>query len=340
MIPEPLDLSGLRTYSLYGRPSKVTVGHFARPVPPGSSIRRLLSSLPDQLLGHDFPELIRRLAAVHRAGRPLIVGMGAHVIKVGLNPVLIDLMERSIITGLAMNGACIIHDAEIAMAGYTSEEVGSVLGDGSFGAAQETGAFLNGAINAGADQGLGLGAAVGAALLAGNFPHNDQSLLATAARLGIPATVFVAMGTDIIHIHPSASGAAIGATTHHDFRVFCAQIAQLQRGAYLNIGSAVLLPEVFLKALTLVRNLGHQVDHFTTANFDFLKQYRPLTNVVNRPTAGGGKGYHITGHHELMIPLLAAALLDELASEDEPTKPGGDASRLPDRAPLFSLLSF
>jgi len=315
MIPEPLDFSGLHTYSLYGRHSKVTVDNFARPIPAGSTVRALLESLPDQLLGRDFPELVRRLAAVHRRGCPLMVGMGAHVIKVGLNPLLIDLMERSIITGIAMNGACIIHDAEIAMAGFTSEEVGNVLGDGAFGAAKETGEVLNGAINEGAKKGMGMGAAVGAALVAGNFPHNDKSLLATAFRLNIPVTVHVAVGTDIIHIHPSASGEAIGATSHHDFRLFCAQVANLQGGAYLNIGSAVLLPEVFLKALTVVRNLGHQVDDFTTANFDFMKQYRPLTNVVNRPTAKGGSGYHVTGHHELMIPLLVACLLDELAKK-------------------------
>lgn len=214
--------------------------------------------------------------------------MGAHVIKVGLNPILIDLMERSIVTGIAMNGACIIHDAEIAMAGSTSEEVGDVLGDGAFGAARETGEVLNGAIGLGADKGMGLGEAVGEYLLAGGYPHNDKSLLATAARLGIPVTVHVAIGTDIIHIHPSASGAAIGKTSHHDFRLFCSEVAGLQGGAYLNIGSAVLLPEVFLKALTLVRNLGYQVDEFTTANFDFIKQYRSLTNVVHRPTAKGG----------------------------------------------------
>jgi len=312
MIPEPLDFSGLHTYSLYGRHSKVTVDNFARPIPAGSTVRALLDSLPDQLLGRDFPELVRRLAAVYRRGCPLIVGMGAHVIKVGLNPLLIDLMERSIITGIAMNGACIIHDAEIAMAGFTSEEVGNVLGDGAFGAARETGEVLNGAINEGAKKEMGMGAAVGAALVAGNFPHNDKSLLATAFRLKIPVTVHVAVGTDIIHIHPSASGEAIGAASHRDFRIFCAQVAGLQGGAYLNIGSAVLLPEVFLKALTVVRNLGHQVDDFTTANFDFMKQYRPLTNVVNRPTAKGGSGYHVTGHHELMIPLLVACLLDEL----------------------------
>jgi hypothetical protein len=313
-MPEPLDFSGLRTYSLHGRPSKVTVENFGRPIPVGSTVRDLLDSLPDQLLGRDFPELVRRLAAVHRGGLPLLVGMGAHVIKVGLNPLLIDLMERSIISGIAMNGACIIHDAEIAMAGFTSEEVGNVLGDGTFGAARETGEVLNGAINQGAKEGVGMGAAVGAALVAGNFPHNDKSLLATASRLGIPVTVHVAVGTDIVHIHPSASGEAIGATSHLDFRIFCAQVANLQGGAYLNIGSAVLLPEVFLKALTVVRNLGHRVDDFTTANFDFMKQYRPLANVVNRPTAGGGRGYHVTGHHELMIPLLVACLLDELGS--------------------------
>jgi hypothetical protein len=313
VIPDPLDLSGLQTYSLHGRPSKVTVENFARPVPAGSTVRALLDSLPDQLLGREFPELVHRLAAVHRGGHPFVVGMGAHVIKVGLNPLLIDLMERSIITGIAMNGACIIHDAEIAMAGFTSEEVGNVLADGAFGAARETGEVLNGAINQGAKDGMGMGAAVGAALIAGRFPHNDKSLLATASRLGLPVTVHVAVGTDIIHIHPSASGEAIGQTSHLDFRIFCTQVANLQYGAYLNIGSAVLLPEIFLKALTVVRNLGHQVDDFTTANFDFMKQYRPLVNVVNRPTAKSGKGYHVTGHHELMIPLLVACLLDELA---------------------------
>ncbi len=313
MTIKPQDLSGLKTYSLYDRHSKVTVENFGTPLKENSTLRSFMASLPDQLLGHDFPELVRRLAKAHRDGRPIIVGMGAHVIKVGLNPLLIDLMERSIITGLAMNGACIIHDAEIAMAGSTSEEVGDVLGDGAFGAAKETAEVLNAAIAQGARENIGMGQAVGEYLLRMDFPYNDKSLLATAAKLGIPVTVHVAMGTDIIHIHPSASGADIGQTSHHDFRLFCTEVADLQGGAYLNIGSAVLLPEVFLKALTLVRNLGNKVDNFTTANFDFMKQYRPLANVVNRPTAGGGKGYHVTGHHELMIPLLAASLLDELS---------------------------
>ncbi len=312
MKSKPLDFSGLKTYSLYDRYSKVTVEHFGTPIKENSTLRSFMASLPDQLLGHDFPELIRRLAKVHRAGRPILMGMGAHVIKVGLNPVLIDLMERSIITGLAMNGACIIHDAEIAMAGSTSEEVGDVLGDGAFGAAKETGEVLNTAISLGARKGIGMGQAVGEYLLTKDFPHNDKSLLATAAKLGVPVTVHVAMGTDIIHIHPSASGEDIGKTSYHDFQLFCSEVSELQGGAYLNVGSAVLLPEVFLKALTLVRNLGHQVDNFTTANFDFMKQYRTLTNVVNRPTATGGRGYNIIGHHELMVPLLAASLLDEL----------------------------
>ncbi|MCK5070674.1 MAG: hypothetical protein KAR01_09030 [Desulfocapsa sp.] len=313
MKNKPLNFDGLKTYSLHDRYSKVTVEHFGKPLGEGSTLRQFLTSLPDQLLGHDFPELVGRLAKTHRAGKPIIIGMGAHVIKVGLNPVLIDLMERSIITGLAMNGACIIHDAEIAMAGSTSEEVGDVLGDGAFGAAKETGEVLNTAISLGAEKDIGMGQAVGEHLLANDFPHNDKSLLATAAKLGIPVTVHVAMGTDIIHIHPSAVGADIGKTSHYDFRLFCSEISELQGGAYLNVGSAVLLPEVFLKALTLVRNLGHKVDNFTTANFDFMKHYRTLTNVVNRPTATGGRGYNIIGHHELMIPLLAASLLDELS---------------------------
>ncbi len=312
MKNKPLNFDGLKTYSLHDRYSKVNVDNFATPLKEGSTLRHFVKSLPDQLLGLEFPELIHRLAKAHRAGRPIIMGMGAHVIKVGLNPILIDLMERSIITGFAMNGACIIHDAEIAMSGSTSEEVGDVLGDGAFGAAKETGEVLNGAISLGAREDIGMGQAVGEYLLTRDFPHNNQSLLATAARLGIPVTVHVAMGTDIIHIHPSASGADIGKTSHHDFRLFCSEVSGLQGGAYLNVGSAVLLPEVFLKAVTLVRNLGHRVDDFTTANFDFMKHYRTLTNVVNRPTATGGRGYNIIGHHELMIPLLAASLLDEL----------------------------
>lgn len=310
--PVPLDFSGLNTYSVYGRHSKVSVADFAHPLQPGMTVRQLLAALPSQLVGVDFPDLVRRIAVAHEQQRPILLGMGAHVIKVGLNPILIDLMRRRIITAVALNGAGIIHDTEIAMVGRTSEEVADVLGAGAFGAAKETGEVLNGAIIDGARRGIGIGQAVGEMLLANGFPHNDQSLLAMAAHLKIPVTVHVAMGTDIIHIHPSVDGAAIGQAGHHDFRVFCRLVSELEGGVYLNVGSAVLLPEVFLKALTVVRNLGHQVKQFTTANFDFIRHYRPATNVVHRPTLEGGKGFNFTGHHELLLPLLAAAVLDEI----------------------------
>jgi hypothetical protein len=312
----PLDFTHLNTYSLHERHSKVTVADFAQAVKPGMTVRELIANLPKQLAGKDFPELVERIATAVREKRPVLVGMGAHVIKVGLAPILIDLMERGIISALALNGAGIIHDAEIAMVGRTSEEVANVLGAGAFGAARETGEVLNQAINQGAKEGIGLGEAVGNALLRQNFPFNDQSLLAQARRLGIPVTVHVAMGTDIIHIHPAADGAAIGQCSHHDFRVFCRLVSGLEGGVYLNIGSAVLLPEVFLKALTVVRNLGHVVQRFTTANFDFIRAYRPSTNVVHRPTLEGGKGFNFTGHHELMIPLLAAAIVDKLTATE------------------------
>ncbi len=313
---QPLDFSGLHTYSVHDRHSKVSVADFAAPMRPGMSLRDLLAGLPRQLAGADFPDLVGRIAAARRSSRPVLVGMGAHVIKVGLNPVLIDLLRRGVITALALNGAGIIHDTEIAMVGRTSEEVADVLGAGAFGAARETGEVLNTAIRDGAARGIGIGQAVGETLLANRFPHNDQSLLAQAAALGVPVTVHVAMGTDIIHIHPGADGAAIGQAGHHDFRVFCRLVSDLEGGAYLNVGSAVLLPEVFLKALTLVRNLGYPVKRFTTANFDFIRHYRPSTNVVHRPTLEGGKGFNFTGHHELMLPLLAGAVLDAL---DQPS---------------------
>ncbi|WP_028585381.1 hypothetical protein [Desulfogranum mediterraneum] len=312
----PLDLDKLNTYSVYDRHSKVSVKDFARPAQAGMRVSDLIAALPAQLTGSDFPACIRRVAAAHRNGRPIILGMGAHVIKVGLNPILIGLMKEGILSAIALNGAGIIHDSEIAMVGRTSEEVADVLGAGAFGAAQETGEFLNGAINRGAEQGLGIGEAVGRALTEQDFPHNDQSLLAMAYRYKVPVTVHVAMGTDIIHIHPSVDGGAIGRAGHHDFRLFSTLVSTLQDGVYLNVGSAVLLPEVFLKALTVVRNLGHEVNRLTTANFDFIRHYRPATNVVHRPTLEGGKGYNFTGHHELLLPLFAAALLDEIDKQE------------------------
>lgn len=310
---QSIDFSGLKTYSIHDRFSKVTVDNFAKPLGPGASIKDLLESLPGQFAGVEFPELIDRLAMSHKSGKSIAVGMGAHVIKVGLNPVIIDLMKRKVITSIALNGAGIVHDTEVAMVGRTSEDVGAVLGTGEFGAARETGEAVNEAISLGAQKDIGLGQAMGEFLDKQNFPYNDMSLLASAYRLSIPVTVHVAVGTDIVHIHPSADGAAIGKTTFLDFKKFCGIVSTLEGGAYLNIGSAVLLPEIFLKALTAVRNLGHVVNNFTTANFDFLRHYRPMTNVVNRPTASGGRGYNFTGHHELMIPLLAACLLDKLA---------------------------
>jgi len=308
----PLDFNNLHTYSLHDRHSKVTVDDFARPVRPGMSVAELISGLPHQFAGVDFPEFIDRVTTSIKNERPVLLGMGAHVIKVGLNPILIDLMERGVISAIALNGAGIIHDTEIAMVGRTSEEVANVLAAGAFGAAQETGEVLNKAINQGAKEGIGIGEAVGNMLLRHDFPFNDQSLLAQARRMNIPVTVHVAVGTDIIHIHPDADGAAIGQCSYHDFRVFCRLVSGLEGGVYMNVGSAVLLPEVFLKALTVVRNLGHEVKKFTTANFDFIRAYRPATNVVHRPTLEGGKGFNFTGHHELMIPLLAAALVDRL----------------------------
>ena len=309
----PLAFDDLHTYSVHDRHSKVSIDDFARPMRPAMRVSDLLAALPGQLAGVDFPAFIRHCAEARAKDRPLMVGMGAHVIKVGLNPVLIDLMERGLITSIALNGAGIIHDTEIAMVGRTSEDVADVLAEGAFGAARETGEVLNRAIIDGARRDIGLGRAVGEALLTHGFPHNDQSLLARACQLNIPVTVHVAVGTDIIHIHPSADGAAIGRTSYRDFRLFCRLVTDLEGGVYMNIGSAVLLPEVFLKALTVVRNLGYPVRRFTTANFDFIRHYRPATNVVHRPTLEGGHGFNFTGHHELMIPLFAACLLDASA---------------------------
>ena len=315
--PEPVSFKRLRTYSLYDRKSKVSIDAFAGLIKPGMSMSEFFGALPLQLAARDLREIAAAWARAVSSGRKVMFAMGAHVIKVGLNPILIDLMERGMISSLSLNGAGIIHDSEIAMAGMTSEDVTSVLGSGQFGAARETGEFLNSAIESAARNNRGLGQTVGQMLLEHGFPYNNVSLLASAARLDIPVTVHVAVGTDIIHIHPSACGSSMGKASFHDFRLFCALVAELQDGVYFNIGSAVLLPEVFLKALTAVRNLGHEVFRFTTVNLDFIRHYRPLTNVVQRPTLEGGKGFSITGHHEIMIPLLASAAMEELNAGSE-----------------------
>jgi deoxyhypusine synthase len=238
--------------------------------------------------------------------------MGAHVIKVGLNPIVIDLMERDIITGVAMNGAGIVHDLELAMIGRTSEDVATALQNGSFGMAHETCAFLSEAIAAIHENATGLGEAVGRRILEKQLPLRDKSILATGARLGIPVTVHVAIGTDIIHVHPGFDPRKTGAATHCDFRLFASMVATLDKGVYMNVGSAVILPEIFLKATTLVRNLGYTLNEFTTVNLDFIKHYRPLTNVVARPTANGGQGINLVGHHEILLPLIAAGVIEQL----------------------------
>jgi hypothetical protein len=308
---KPLSLTGIKTYSLKERQSKVSYENFGRAWEKGGSLRDFVDRLPDILAGRDLREVAAALVKARRGGREVLLGMGAHPIKVGLNPVLIDLLRRELINGLALNGAGIIHDAEIAMVGRTSEDMDQELGCGRFGMAKETAEFLNEAISWGGRAGLGLGQAVGRRLLESDFPFKHLSFLATAAERDLPVTVHVAIGTDIIHLHPSVDPEALGAATHLDFRLFAALVSKLAEGMYLNLGSAVILPEVFVKALTLARNLGHRVEPITTVNLDFIQHYRPLTNVVRRPTMGEGKGYALTGHHELLFPLLAALVLEK-----------------------------
>ncbi len=307
----PLDLSRVRTYPLARRPRKVSLSDFGRPHRRGAGFALFLAGLPRLLGAESLRLLTAQIRRARARGKPILWGIGAHVLKVGLSPVLIDLMEKGFLTGLAMNGAGVVHDFELAVAGRTSEDVPAGLASGEFGMARETGEEINHAIVAGDRDGLGLGASVGRHLVGRRPKHVDISLLAAAWRRGLPATVHVAVGTDIVHLHPACDPAALGRATHLDFRLFAAEVAQLGGGGvYLNVGSAVLLPEVFLKALTLARNLGHEVRDFTTANLDFIQSYRPSTNVVDRPTRGVGRGYSLTGHHEILVPLLAAALVE------------------------------
>jgi hypothetical protein len=312
----PIDLGGVHAYPLARRSSKVRFDDFGKPWSPRGEFNLWLRFLPNILAAKDFRNASARIVRAVRGNRMVLLAMGAHVIKVGLNPLVIDLMEKGIIRGLAMNGAGMIHDTEIAMAGQTSEDVAAQLGEGRFGMAEEPAIFLNEAIRAAAKSDTGLGAAVGARLSNGRFPYGRCSLLGRAFELGVPVTVHVAIGTDTIHFHPSADGASVGKATHMDFRLFASLVSQLEGGVFINLGSAVIMPEVFLKALSLVRNLGHDVKKFTTLNMDFIRHYRPMTNVVHRPTLEGGEGYSITGHHEIMFPLLAAAVVEGLADND------------------------
>jgi hypothetical protein len=307
----PLDLEKVNTYPLATRPSKVAASDFARPASAAATLREFLDTLPNILAVRSLREIAAQVRRARELRKPVIWGIGGHVIKTGLAPVIIDLMSRGYVSAVAANGSVLVHDAEIALVGSTSEDVDATLGAGAFGAADETGKLLNHAAQAGARDGLGLGEAMGRELSQLAPPHADLSLLCATYRARVPFTTHIAIGADIAHFHPTADGASLGHTSHTDFRLFSELVRRMNGGGvYLNIGSAVVLPEIFLKAVTLVRNLGHPLADFTTANFDFIQSYRPLTNVVRRPTGDGvGRGYSVTGHHELMIPLLAAEIL-------------------------------
>jgi hypothetical protein len=315
---QPITFGALRTYPLASRKSKVSVRDFAKPPGANSSLTKFLDSLPTILAAEDLRQLLSAIHVARRQRKPVLWGIGGHVIKVGLGPLLIDLMERGFVSGIAMNGAALIHDFEIALAGNTSEDVEAGLGDGEFGMAAETGEYINEIAKLSHRIRIGYGEAAGQYLSSGiiDVKHADSSVLVAAYEHRIPVTIHLAIGTDIPHMHPAAYGAALGDATHHDFRLFCALVQQMHPGGvYLNWGSAVLLPEIFLKAISVVRNLGVPLRPITTANFDFIQHYRPMQNVVKRPTVPApgssgpeSRGYAITGHHELLLPLVAAAL--------------------------------
>ena len=309
----PLELDRVKTYSLASRPSKVSLEDFAKPISGDASLNDFLDSLPNILAVQSLKQLAARIQRARELKKPIIWGIGGHVIKTGLAPVIIDLMKRGYVSAIAGNGSVLVHDSEIAIVGSTSEDVDATLSEGAFGGAEETGQLLNTAARDGAKDQIGLGEAVGRALLSRNPKHHNYSLLCTAYESRIPFTAHITIGGDIAHFHPNFDGAALGATTHTDFRLLAELVRRMDGGGvYLNVGSAVVLPEVFLKCVTLVRNLGHALSDITTANFDFIQSYRPLTNVVRRPTEkGAGQGYSITGHHELNIPLLAALLIKD-----------------------------
>jgi hypothetical protein len=315
---QPVTLGAVRTYPLASRKSKVSVRDFAKSIGTNASLSKFLDSLPNILAAEDLSNLLSAIHMARKQRRAILWGLGGHVIKVGLGPVLIDLMKRGFVSGIAMNGAALIHDFEIALAGNTSEDVEAGLGKGQFGMTEETGKYLNEIAKLSQRIRIGYGEAAGQFLSSGiiEVKHADYSVLVGAYKHQIPVTIHLAIGTDIPHMHPSADGAALGDATYRDFRLFCALVQQMHPGgAYLNWGSAVLLPEIFLKAVSVVRNLGVPLRPITTANFDFIQHYRPLQNVVKRPTASaqgrsgpGSHGYAITGHHELLLPLVAAAL--------------------------------
>ncbi len=309
---DQIDPGKIKTVSLMGRKSTVGIDDFSNTSAKGSTFADFCETIPNILAGRDFRNIVQSIVDAFREKRMCVLAMGAHPIKVGLSPIIISLIEEGVFKAVAMNGACIIHDVEVAMAGHTSEEVVEELDRGTFGMATETAELINGAIREGVPRGLGLGESLGRKLLDEDLSYAALSIMAAGSRVGIPITVHVAIGADVIHMHPSTDGAAIGEGSYRDFKIFSSIISKLEGGVYLNLGSAVILPEMFLKALSLARNLGHQVDRFTTVNMDFLQHYRPTVNVVNRPTRKGGKGYSLIGHHEIMFPLLAAAVMEKI----------------------------
>ena len=311
---DPIDLTRIKTTSLQTRARKVEIDAFARPFCRGGSFRDFFRSLPRVLAAAELRETVDAFVQAHENGKMAILGMGAHPIKVGLSPVVVQLLEKGVIKAVAMNGAGVIHDLEIAMVGQTSEDVEPELNKGTFGMVEETSCVVNTAIAEGRRHEWGIGKSMGRKIVQENYPFAEMSILATAERLRVPVTVHVAIGTDINHMHPTADGAAIGEGTHRDFRIFASLVSQLEGGLYLNLGSAVILPEVFLKALAVARNLGHRIEHFMAINMDFIRHYRPTVNVVERPTRMGGRGITLIGHHEIMFPLLAAAILEEIES--------------------------
>ncbi|RPH94080.1 hypothetical protein EHM69_08380 [candidate division KSB1 bacterium] len=305
---QTIDLDQVKTYSVTDRASKVERGGFASPIGKASTFSDFWDSLPDFLAARDLHEVVRTLSAA-RGRKPILWMMGAHPLKVGLSRLLIDLLKSGFISSLSSHGAFAVHDSEIAMFGKTSEEVADTIRDGRFGMARETGEFFVRAVNLAREKQFGLGEALGECLLSEQAPFVEDSLLAQCLNANVPLTIHAAIGTDIVYEHPHLSGAGVGEASYRDFLIFCKQVSGLCEGAaVLNFGSAVIMPEVFLKALAVARNLENPCHGFLTANFDMLQHYRPTQNVVRRPTATGGKGYSFTGHHEIMLPLLAAAL--------------------------------
>lgn len=308
------DFAGVKTYAIKTRKNKVNVDdHFAAPVEPGMSVRQFVDTLPRLLGANQMRNVAEAVITAREKNKPVVMAIGGHVIKCGLQPVLKQLVDADILTAVAMNGSAAIHDFEVSLVGATSEEVGAVLHTGDFGFSDETGAGMNRALKETFDSDIGFGEAIGRRIVTARHPYARYSLLASCAENGLPATVHVAIGTDIIHQHPEADGAVIGEMSFRDFRLLTSVVADMgDGGVWLNVGSAVIMPEVFLKALSIAQNLGYRVDDFTTVNFDMIQHYRPLQNVVKRPTSSRGRGYAVTGHHEINIPLLAAMILDRL----------------------------